>query len=139
MKSVTRDDIKSLYQKVKHLRLPSDLETVDFAPLSFYGWLDESDDIYYLIAEIEGQTHALRGEIISMPSRVMMKHSCTICRHEREFNEVMLFSVKSKRLPKGVDYRVEGIYMCKDYRECNKSMKDSSELQAFIRRSNYRK
>jgi hypothetical protein len=133
MVDITRAQLKVLFKKVKHLRLPENLETVSFEALHYYGWFDASDDVYYLLTEVDNQIIGLKGEINRMPTRLATKHMCSICLREREFSEVMLFTAKNKRLPKGVDYRVTGVYICKDYVMCNAEMKDATQIQKFFR------
>lgn len=131
MKTPSRDQLKVIYKKVKHLRLPSELETIDYSQLFYYQWIDKSDDVCFVITEKDGEIIGLRGEINRMPIRGMM-HSCSICKKQREFHEIMLLTAKTKKLPKGVEYRVIGTYMCIDYVECNKDMKDGEQIVKFF-------
>ena len=132
MNTVTRDELKKLFKKVKHLRLPPDLEAVQFDKIHYFCWYDNSDDVAYLITEINGKLEGLRGEVTRMPVRASMMNQCSICHQGREFQDVMLFCAKRKRLPKGVYYHVTGTYICCDYQVCNQDMKNSEQIDRFF-------
>jgi FBP C-terminal treble-clef zinc-finger len=138
MKEVTRDQLKKLFKKVKHFRMPPNLEEINFNSLHYFGWYDESDDVAYLITELNNQLEGIRGEITRMPTRVSMMHQCSICQKGREFDEVMLFTAHTKRLPKGVYYQVRGTYICNDYKTCNSDMKNSLQIEKFFNQILYK-
>jgi hypothetical protein len=133
MKRVTRDELKKLFKKVKHLRLPPNLEAIEFENQHYLGWQDESDDVYYVVTEVNGELTGVRGEVNKMPIRKSMMHQCSICHQGREFEEVMLFTVQTKRPPKGIEYQVKGVYICVDSEQCNKDMKNGEQIEKFIR------
>lgn len=133
MTTITREQLKTLFKKVKHLRLPKDLESEDFSKLKYFAWMDESDDVYYLLVELDDKLEGIRGEVNRSQPRIMMKHLCTICKQQREFSDVMLFTAKTRKLPKGVEYRTAGVYICTDFRQCNQEMKNSEEIERFAR------
>jgi hypothetical protein len=133
MKSITREELKVYFKKVKHFRLPQDFDEVEFEKYNYFGWIDESDNVCYLLTELNGKVEAIRGEINRNSSTRVMKHLCSICHQQRELNEVMLFSARVKKLPKGVDYLTRGVYICSDFEICNKEMKDNQQMEKFFK------
>ena len=134
MKTVTRDELKKLFKKVKHLRLPSNLERINFEGLKYLGWIDESDDIAYLVTDYKSETTGLRCEITKTSNQRKIKGLCSICNQQKELEEIMLVTTKMKRVPKGVDYRVGGVYICTDFMDCNNALKTSEEIERFFER-----
>lgn len=129
MEILTREQLKKLFKKVKKLRLPDNLEEVDFAPLNYYSWMDETDSVLYMVYNYKG---VLTG-IPWKANRLSLSNSatgglCDICQKHRKLNQIVLGSAKTKNRPKGVDYRTRGKYMCIDYAECNNGMKNCDEL-----------
>jgi hypothetical protein len=132
MRNITREEIKRIFKKVKHLRLPQKLEEINFSDLKYLGWVDESDDIAYLVSEYKGEISGLRCEITKTSNQRKIKGLCSICNQQKELNEIMLITTKMKRVPKGVDYRVGGVYICTDFKDCNLHLKSSDEIEKFF-------
>lgn len=128
MQKITREDLKQLFKKVKKLRLPNDLEQRDFASLNYLGWIDESDKICYLVYKYKGKLTGLRFNFIRSVFKPLQKGFCELCHKHRRKSDVLFISTKTKKLPKGINYRTRGTYICSDFNKCNQDMKDSKTI-----------
>lgn len=132
MIKITRENLKEIFKKVKKLRLPKDLESKDFDNLKYLGWIDGSDRVCYLVYEYKGKLEGLRLEFLRSSFKPLQRGFCEFCHRHRKKDEILFVSAKTKKLPKGVYYRVRGTYICSDFEQCNKDLKDDELVRKFF-------
>lgn len=132
MKPLSRDTLKTLYKKVKHLRLPPKLEEVDFSTLTYYSWLDQSDMCLFVVYDFHGETTGLRLEVVLPPAGALRLGFCEFCHKHRKQSSVFFVATETKKRPKGVEYQSRGTWMCSDYIVCNRDMKDDARINEFF-------
>jgi hypothetical protein len=64
MQVLTRDNLKFIFKKVKHLHLPPVVEEVHFDPLYYFSWASESDQSMYLVYEYGGAQSMKSDDLI---------------------------------------------------------------------------
>lgn len=134
MKPLTRDQLKKLYQKVKHLRLPPKLEDVDFNALTYYSWLDQSDMCLFVVYDFRGSSTGLRLEVVQPPAGALRLGFCEFCHKHRTQSSVYFVACETKKRPKGVEYQSRGTWMCSVYKQCNQDMKNDARIEEFFAR-----
>ncbi|MBD3329701.1 hypothetical protein GF357_04375 [Candidatus Dojkabacteria bacterium] len=132
MKKPSREDLKRIFKKVKKLRIPNGYEEVEFDGLKYYSWIDQTDNVLYTLAEIEGAVTGIRWDITKPGNVGVRLEMCEICRKHKKTGEVALLSAKTKKRPKGINYRTRGHYACIDYISCNEAMEDSSGIRKLF-------
>ncbi len=132
MKALTRDGLKTVYKKVKHLRLPPKLEEVDFSTLTYYSWLDQSDMCLFVVYDFHGISTGLRLEVVLPPAGALRLGFCEFCHKHRKQSSVFFVATETKKRPKGVEYQSRGTWMCSDYIVCNRDMKDDARINEFF-------
>ena len=133
MNTPTREQLKVIFKKAKHLRLPANLEEIDFSPLKYFGWLDETDRVYYMLYESSSELIGIRWEVLKLSNTTMKLGMCDICLKHRPLSSIQFVSTKTRKLPKGVYYRTRGRYICSDCFECNKDMKDNKGIEDLVK------
>lgn len=133
MEKVSRDQIKQLFKKVKHLRLPKDLEQVDFDKLHYYTWRDTSEDVLYMVYRYDGELNGIRWDIQKLPNKLLGVSFCELCQKNRQRNEIILVSAKSRKLAKGVSHRVTGNYICSNSEQCNQDLQNYEGLDKLFK------
>ncbi len=134
MTPITRDKLKQLYKKVKHLRLPPKLEEADFEKLTYYSWLDQSDMCLFLVYDFRGTTTGLRLEVIKPLAGALRLGFCEFCHKHRKQSDVFFVACETKKRPKGVEYQSRGTWMCSNYLICNRDMKNEVLIKEFFER-----
>lgn len=132
MQPVTREQLKELFKKVKKLRLPKDLENLDFADLKYLGWLDETDRVYYLVYNYKDRLTGLKLDALRCSQKPLQRGFCEFCHKHRKRNDILLIDTKTKMLPKGVNFRTRGTYICSDPLMCNQDLKNADEVDRFF-------
>jgi len=132
MDKIQRDQIKKLFHKVKKLRLPQDLENIDFSGLVYYSWLDQTDKVCYIIYNYKNQLQGLCLKYIRMPSGAMKLGFCEFCKKHRKRNEMIHVYTKTKNIPKKVNYRSRGTYICADFNQCNLDLKNQEGIDNYF-------
>ncbi len=133
MQTITRDSLKKIFKKVKHLRLPKGIEDVDFSTLSYYSWLDQSDMVLYVLYEFKNELTGLRLEVVPAPAGALRLGFCEFCHKHRKQSEVFFVSTQTKYRPRGIEYRSRGTWVCSDYNICNTSLKTTKINDFFYR------
>lgn len=134
MKPLTRDQLKKLYKKVKHLRLPPKLKEVKFDALTYYSWLDQSDMCLFLVYDFRGTPTGLRLEVVQAPAGALRLGFCEFCHKHRKQSDVFFVACETKKRPKGVEYQSRGTWMCSGYEKCNRDMKNETRTEEFFER-----
>lgn len=134
MKTITRDQIKKIFKKIKHLRLDSDYDDVDFEKLKFYSWIDTSGNSKYFIYEFKGKIEGICFDITKMTKAPLQLGFCEICKQHRPRSGIVLISSKTRKRPKNIDYRVRGNYVCIDSTQCNLDMQDNEGIDRLFGR-----
>lgn len=134
MKPLTRDQLKKLYKKVKHLRLPHKLEEASFDTLTYYSWLDQSDMCLFVVYDFHTVPTGLRLEVVQPPAGALRLGFCEFCHKHRKQSDVYFVACETKKRPKGVEYQSRGTWMCSDYETCNRDMKDDTRICEFFER-----
>jgi len=132
MQIITREQLKQLFPKVKKLRLPKDLDKIDFSNLHYLGWLDESDKVAYLVYNYHKQLTGLRFDFIRAGSQSMQLSFCELCKKHRKRSEIIFVTTRTKKRPKNVNYRVRGNYICSDFNQCNQDLVDLDWINKFF-------
>lgn len=129
MQIINRTQLKKIFQKVKHLKLPPDLEEANFDELKYFGWIDRTNEVAYLLYELDGSLQGLRWKINKLNANAMKMGFCDICKKHHKMDELVFIYARTKHLPKGIDYRSRGRYICTDSLRCNKDMKDEDGIR----------
>lgn len=120
---VTSADLRGLFPKVKKLHIP-DLESVDFRALTYLGWKDIGQSKQYFVYMKNGELKGVQGRYV-ISAR---KGICSLC---NRYGDVALTSIQNKpRESEGL--KSYGQYICYDSKECNQSIQDSSQLEAYL-------
>lgn len=128
MEKITREQIRKIFFKVKKLRFPDDFDTVDWVGLQYYSWREATDNVLYMLYEFRGELIEIRWKL-SQKKAAKRLETCEICHKHRKSAEVALVTAKTKFLPKNIDYRTRGNYVCLDYLKCNGDMKDDFGIE----------
>jgi hypothetical protein len=130
MVNLTRDQLKRIFKKERRLRLPKNLEEINFSELNYFGWIDLTDYVMYTVAEYNGKVEGIKWDITRPDSTVGIRlEMCEICKQHRKTGEVVLISAKTRRKDKGVNYMSRGHYVCYDSTQCNQGMKNREGLE----------
>lgn len=137
METVTREKLNELLKKVKRFKPPVGLEEIDFGPLKFLAWWDQTANAYYLVHEMDGdegkELVGLKFDVLKLSTQGPFARAfCELCHKHRKRDEVLLVSTRMKKKIKGVDYRAKGIYVCSDPMQCNRDMKNTIDLDYFV-------
>ncbi|MDZ5713267.1 FusB/FusC family EF-G-binding protein [Jeotgalibacillus haloalkalitolerans] len=120
---VTPADLRGLFPKVKKLPVP-DLENMDFRALTYLGWKDIGQSKQYFVYVRDGKLKGIQGRYVISAK----KGICSLC---NRFGDVALTSIQNKpRESEGL--KSYGQYICYDSKECNQSIQDSAQLEAFL-------
>jgi hypothetical protein len=132
MKALSREQLKVIYKKVKHLRIPPWLEKVDFEKFTYISWIDQSDKRMFLLYEYKDSLAGLRLDCIRPPQTALRLGFCEFCKKHRKSGEVCFVATQTKRRPKGVEYQTRGTWICQDYNTCNAALKTTIEINDFF-------
>lgn len=116
--------VQKVFAKTKKLKFP-EWEEVDLSRQTFHGWNDIAKQRKYLITYQEGKLVGLQGTI----SPTIKKGLCAIC---QTISEVSMFEAKGKVSKEG-NYLLKGNYICHDSEKCNHQIKDTADLDRFIK------
>lgn len=120
---VTPADLRGLFPKVKKLQIP-DLESYDFRALTYLGWKDIGQSKQYFVYVRDGELTGIQGRYV-ISAR---KGICSLC---NRYGDVAMTSIQNKpRESEGL--KSYGQYICYDSKECNQSIQDSAQLEAFL-------
>lgn len=132
MKKLSREEIKKIFKKVKHLRLASDFNDVNFDEIKYYSWIDETNKRFLMLREYKGDMMGIVWKIYRAKEAAMKLGRCEICLKHRKNHEVIFVYTKTKHLPKGIEYRSRGNFVCSDYRKCNQDMKNEDGIEKLF-------
>lgn len=132
MKQVTRNELKTLFKKVKHLRLPDDLESVNFEPLKYFSWVDGTNNDFFIVYHRKGALDGIRFEMTKIQNAGVKLGFCSVCKKQRKLGEIMLVTAKTRFRPDGIDYRVRGNYVCTESELCNKDMQNEEGIEQLF-------
>lgn len=131
METLTRDFLKTLFKKVKKLRLPENLETIDFSNLKYYSWEDRTDNVIYLVYNFKDSLRGIKCECLNLSNRPILG-ICSFCEKPVKNGDLSLITAKPNKLPKNIEYQTFGLYVCSDYLKCNEGMKSISKLNEYF-------
>jgi len=131
MEKVSREQIRKLFHKVKKLRFPDDFGEVDWDQIQYYSWREMTDNVLYTLYEYQGEVTGIRWKL-NQKRGVSRLETCEICRKHHRSSQVGLLTAKTKHLPKNIDYRTRGNYVCLDFWQCNENMKDCSGIDRLF-------
>ena len=134
MKPLSREQLKTLFKKVKRLRLPPELESVSFLELVYFSWLDKSDMVLYTVFNFRNEPTGLRLEVVRPPAGALRLGFCEFCNKHRKQSEVFFVAIETKKRPEGVEYQSRGTWMCANYVQCNRDLKNSDKITEFYER-----
>lgn len=126
--SVTEQQVKKLFPKVKKLKLP-DLASIDDRNVTYLGWTDIASNKQFLVYRLNGQLVGIEGRF----TPANKKNTCFLCLKQEE---VALFTAVTKTKPAGASpdyYKAIGNYLCTNSEACNRNITDVSTLEKFIR------
>ena len=129
MEKLTRQQLKTIFKKVKRFRLPKELDDIDFSKLKFFGWTDQTDNVAYTVLDYKGRLEGIRWEITRLTHVPLSPAFCEVCRKHRSRSEIMLVSAPTKKLPKGVSYQTRGNYICYNLFRCAEEAKEITALE----------
>lgn len=128
MQKVSRDQLKELFEKVKHFRVDENFDDVDFEDLSYYSFFDQSDFIFYTVYEFENEPVGIRWYCSRPPKKPLSLGLCDICKKHRKNDEIISVYARTKIFPPGVTYRTRGFMICFNYLQCNEDMKNTEQI-----------
>lgn len=123
MQTITRNDIKRLFKKVKKLYIPENIETVNFDSLLYYSWLDIGQETLYVVCDIRNKLEGIRFDVCISNSGSLKLGYCDVCKSQRRLEDTALVTSKVRNTPKGIVYLVRGRYLCLSFKECNEAIK----------------
>ena len=86
----------------------------------------------FVVYEFEGKPTGLRLEVVKPNPGALRLGFCEFCHKHRRQSDVFFVATETKRLPKGVEYRSRGIWMCAEYKICNRDMKNDGRIREFF-------
>ena len=128
MKVLSREEIKKLFENVKHFRVVDEIKEVEFESLNYYSFLDQTDNVFYTIYSFQNEIMGIRWKSFRLPSKPLGLGLCDICKKHRKRDEIISISAETKILPKHVSYRTRGFHVCLDYKMCNEDLKNTDRL-----------
>ncbi|MBN1618140.1 FBP domain-containing protein [Candidatus Dojkabacteria bacterium] len=131
MKTLTREDIKNIFKKVKKLRIPKDLLSIDFEKMKYFAWLEPSSQEVFMIYEYNGKQEGIKWDTTKASKSSTKMAFCEICKKHRSKNEILLITAKTKNKPKGVNSQTRGNFICSDFATCNESMDDLDGINSL--------
>ena len=134
MQKITRDHLTKIFKKVKKLHIPKDLEVLDFDPLKYFSWPDESSQCLFMVYDYKGQPAGIKLNYIKSGSGPLRLGFCEFCHKHRKSLEVLFVSTETRKRPKHVNYRSRGTWICADYLKCNKDLKNDQLVEEFFYR-----
>jgi hypothetical protein len=132
MQTATRENLRKIFKKVKKLHLPKELESVPFSDVYYYSWPDESSQSLFLIYDYEGNQVGIKLSYLRTDSGPLRLGFCEFCLKHRGQNEVIFVAAETKKRPKHVNYQVRGTWICSDYAQCNKDLKNDTKVKDFV-------
>lgn len=99
MQTIDRNQLKTIFKKVKKFRLPESFDDVNFAELNYYGWLDETDRVCYVVYEYNGKFEGVRFEYLRSVYKPLLKGFCVFCCKQRRKEETLFITAKTKKAP----------------------------------------
>lgn len=128
MKKLFRSDVKAVFKKVKTLKVPDDIEEIEFDNLHYYSWRDPTNEIFLTVTYISNKLEGIAWKIYKLPQKPLALYYCDICHKTRSRHDIISISTPTKKLPKNLTYRSKSFHMCADYKMCNESLKDSEVI-----------
>ena len=125
---ISRDQLKELFEDVKHLRIADDFNDINFNELSYYSFFDQTDFVFYTVYEFQGELVGLKWNVSRPPLRPLSLGLCDICKKHRKREEIISIYTQTKNFPKNVNYRSRGFQICFDYLICNSDLKDDERV-----------
>ncbi|MCI3920963.1 FusB/FusC family EF-G-binding protein [Paenibacillus sp. TRM 82003] len=126
--TLTESELKSLFPKIKKLRLP-DLSNYGERGATYFGWTDPGTSRLFLVYAPSslGRRVGVEGRI----EPVGKKGVCAFCNHH---GETVLFSAVSKKKIASLPdyYKAVGQYICADSVVCNSRITDIDALDRFF-------
>jgi hypothetical protein len=133
MKPLTKQQLKTIFKKVKHFRPPKDLDEINFDQLTYLGWIDTTDMVAYTVYNYKGKPEGIRWQITQLTHKPLHLAFCEICRQQRPRGHILFVSSKTRKLSKGINYRTRGNYICSNFDKCNHSIKDHQGIEKLFR------
>lgn len=128
MKKVHKVDAKAIFKKVKALKVPDDIEDIEFDKLYYYSWRDTTNEIFLTVTYIRNKLEGIAWKIYKLPQKTLAVYSCDICHKTRSRYDIISISTQTKKLPKDLSYRSKSFHMCADYKMCNEALRDSGVI-----------
>jgi hypothetical protein len=128
MQKLTRDQLKVLFDDVKHFRIAEDFDEVEFVDLTYYSFFDQTDFVFYTVYEFDGVLTGIKWNISRPSAKPLSLGLCDICRKHRKRDEIISIYAQTKVLPKNVNYRSRGFQICFDYLLCNEGGADEERI-----------
>lgn len=124
--TLTADDIKKLFPKVKKILQP-DLSEVNLKKLTYLGWRDISANRLYIIHQENGTlVGTVCNYVLSSRSNI-----CAWCNQMRNSNQIGLVTAQAKKRHPD-DYKVAGMHICLDSSQCNQGLTNTQGIQKFF-------
>ncbi len=122
MDGTTPMQLKKLFKKEKHLKLPSD--EILTAPKVYLGWQDTSNKKLYMAYYHHNTLLGMACKI--QPAKPTAANICKLCNHVGGSSEVAFVSPVCKS--SGDGYRSIGFYACLDSQKCNERITSTINL-----------
>ncbi|KKP25053.1 MAG: hypothetical protein UR14_C0010G0012 [candidate division TM6 bacterium GW2011_GWE2_31_21] len=132
MQTPSRDKIKRIFRKRKHLKIPKEFDSIDFSNLNYYSWYDPNDHGIYMLFEYNNVLDGIAWDTTFFSQGDTRLGRCEICKKVVELRDIVLITAKTRFKRKGVIYIARGNYVCVHYKECNKEMKNGEGLEKLI-------
>ncbi|MFD2613409.1 FusB/FusC family EF-G-binding protein [Paenibacillus gansuensis] len=129
---LSEKQIKSMFPKVKKLRLP-DLDAVKGKALTYLGWTDVATNRMFLV--YPGiNTEEAEPRMISVEGRFTADNRKGICAFCNRMGETVLYTAESKVRRSSIPdyYKAVGQYICADSKECNTKITELDALEKFL-------
>lgn len=132
MHSLSRENLKVLFEHVKHFRISEGFDDIDFESIYYYSWLDQTDNVLYMIYHFEDKITGIKWKAFRLPSKPLGLGLCDICKKHRKRGELISISAETEILPKNVTYRTKGFHVCIDYKMCNADLRNTERLDLLF-------
>ncbi len=124
MKKLTRIELKELFEDTKHFRINEEFDEVSFDSLFYYSFYDGTDNVFYTVCEFGGKLVGIRWNVFRPSVKPLSLGLCDVCRKHRRRDEIISIYSQTKNLAKNMNYRTKGFFICFDFIECNKDLKN---------------
>lgn len=129
MEAVSREQLKKIFKKSKNFKPPRNFDEIKFSKIKFLGWWDQTANRVYIVHKYNGEMCGIAFDVMKLSSKPLARAFCEICQKHRKRDEIVMVSAPTRKKPKDVEYRIRGMYICGDLKQCEKDTKDLSNLE----------